>query len=119
MRGTIAPKEEFGVPTGYGTLEGIPVFRLFREGFAEMMRLRSDSIDRKPQVVGCDGAGYVGRKGGNAGDGFGGCGVFEDDTKFGESRGEGLKVSEEVFLRVEDGDVLGLSGGSMTRKGQV
>ena len=79
-----------------------------------MMRLRSDSVDSEEKVMSRNGTCYVGRKGCNGCDGFGGGGVFEDDSEFGESGSEGFEMGEKVFLRVEDGDVLNVSGSSIS-----
>jgi hypothetical protein len=49
-----------------------------------MERLAGNGVDSQFEMVGGDGACYVGREGEDSFDCFGGGGVFEDDSELGE-----------------------------------
>lgn len=89
--------------------ECVSVLGFFGDWFAEMERLAGNGVDGQFEVVGGDGACYVGGKRENSFDCFGCRGVFENDTEVGERVSDLGQVSKEMFLGIEDGDVLKVS----------
>jgi hypothetical protein len=86
--------------------ECISVFGFFGDWLAEMERLAGDGVDGEFQVVGGDGACDIGGKRENSFNCFRSRGVFENDSEVGERVSDLGQVSKEMFLGIEDGDVL-------------
>lgn len=102
MGSTITAQEELLVPALDGVLKSLSILGLLGKRLAEVMWLRSNLVDSKIEVVSCDGAGDVGRKGSNSLDRSRGGSMLKNDTELGESGGEFAEVLQEVNLSVKD-----------------